>query len=224
MGFWGSIWSGIKSVAKVAVDIVKSTVKEVGKVLVEKATDFLKIGVEALQTVLNVVETIAKSLGIIKQEDNNEDLGDRAMRAEKNIEDFDSTRDYINYLREEIKAKTKDEFERLSPEERLARRALGASILSKAIEEEFDTKIPIEFWEKAIKLGLDSKEIEEILEKFKSVGIKPEEFIKYLKRELNIQDEDKIENSLIDAYKNLEPNATQEELEEKILSMQRKAF
>jgi acyl carrier protein len=222
MGFWGSVWSGIKSVAKAAVEVVTTAVKEVGKALVEKATEYLNLGIDALQKVVGVVETIAKALGIIKPEDDSEDLGDRAMRAEKTIEDFDTTRDYINYLKQEIRAKTKDELEKLSPEERLARKALGTSILSKAIEEEFDTSIPVEFWEKATKAGLGSKEIQEILQKFKDVGIEPSQFVKYLKRELNIKDEDKIEDVLVDAYRNLEPNANQKEIEEKILSMQRK--
>ncbi len=116
MGFWGSFWSGITS----AVDVVSSTVKSVGGFLVEKAKEFLKVEMKILKLIVKVVENVAKALGIIKPEDDSEDLGDRAMRADKKIEDFDSTRDYIEYLRNEIKAKSKDEIERLSPEERLA--------------------------------------------------------------------------------------------------------
>jgi|GEM_PF-4781929 len=218
MGFW----SGLCSFVSKAVSVVTSAVKSVGKVLVEKATEYLNLGIDALQKVVGIVETIAKALGIIKPEDDSEDLGDRAMRSEKTIEDFDSTRDYINYLRQEIRAKTKDELEKLSPQERLARKALGTSILSKAIEEDFNTSIPVEFWEKAIKAGLGDKEIQEILQKFQDVGIEPTQFVKYLKRELNIKDEDKMEDTLIDTYKNLEPNASDKEIEEKILGIQRK--
>jgi acyl carrier protein len=212
MGFWGSVWSGITSVAK-----------SVGKLLTEKATEFLRVGIETFNLIVKVVENVAKALGIIKPEDDSENLGDRAMRADKKIEDFDSTRDYIEYLRNEIKAKSKEEIERLSPEERLARRALGTSILSKSIEEEFDIKIPVEFWAKVAKVGLSGVEIENILKKFKDVGIEPEKFVKYLKRELKIEDEDKLEDTLLKAYMKLEPNISQKELEEKILSMQRRA-
>ena len=218
MGFW----SGLSSFVSKAVSVVTSVAKSIGKALVEKATEYLNLGIDALQKVVGVVETIAKALGIIKPEDDSEDLGDRAMRADKKIEDFDSTRDYINYLKQEIRAKTKDDLEKLSPQERLARKALGTSILSKAIEEEFDTSIPTEFWEKATKAGLGSKEIQEILQKFKDVGIEPAQFVKYLKKELNIKDEDKMEDTLIDTYKNLEPNASEKEIEEKVLGMQRK--
>ncbi len=222
MGFWGSVWSGITSVVKSAVDVVSSTVKSVGGFLVEKAKEFLKVEMETLKLIVKVVENVAKALGIIKPEDDSEDLGDRAMRADKKIEDFDSTREYIEYLRNNIKAKSKEEIERLSPEERLARRALGTSILSKSIEEEFDTKIPVEFWAKVAKVGLSGTEIQNILDKFRDVGIKPEDFVKYLKKELKIEDEDKMEDTLLKAYMKLEPNATQRELEEKVLSMQRR--
>jgi acyl carrier protein len=216
------LFSAIGSFISKAVSVVTDTVKSVGKALVKKATDFLKLGIDTLQKVVGVVETIAKALGIVTPEDNIEDLGDRAIRADKKIEDFESTRDYINYLKQEIRAKKVDELEKLSPEERLARKTLGASILSQAIEEEFNTSIPVEFWDKATKAGLGAKEIHEILQKFKDVGVKPNQFVRYLKRELDLRDEDKMEDTLIDVYKKLEPDATEKEIEEKILNMQRK--
>ncbi len=72
------------------------------------------------------------------------------------------------------------------------------------------------------KVGLSGTEIQNILDKFRDVGIKPEDFVKYLKKELKIEDEDKMEDTLLKAYMKLEPNATQRELEEKVLSMQRR--
>ncbi len=82
MGFWGSVWSGITSVAK-----------SVGGFFSEKAKEFLKVGMETFNLIVKVVENVAKALGIIKPEDDSEDLGDRAMRADKKIEGiFDSTK------------------------------------------------------------------------------------------------------------------------------------
>ncbi len=81
MGFLGSVWSGITSVVKSAIDVVSSTVKSVGGFLVEKAKEFLKVEMEILKLIVKVVENVAKALGIIKPEDDSEDLGDRANES-----------------------------------------------------------------------------------------------------------------------------------------------
>jgi len=187
-----------------------------------RALDFLKVGIEIFNLVNKSIENIAKSIGIIETRSDIRDLGDRAIRADKKIDNFNNTKEYINYLKNEIKEGNKNDFIKLSDEEMLARKSLGTSILSKSIEEEFNTKISVEFWEKATEAGLRGVEIQNILNQFRNVGIEPEYFVKYLKKELNLEDEDKMDNTLLKAYMKLEPNATQRELEEKILSMQRR--
>ncbi len=217
-----SFWDSLSNFISKGIDIVKDVGKAVGKVIVERSIEFLKTGTQILKLVTSVIETVAKELDIIKPEDNIEDLGDRAMRADKKIEDFENTTEYINYLKYAIKPKPRDEFERLSPEERVARRALGASILSKAIEEKYDMKIPVEFWAKATRVGLNDKEIQGILQKFKDVGIEPEQFVRYLEKELEMKNEDKVENVLVEVYKKIAPNMSLKEIEERVLSLPRK--
>ena len=220
MGFFSSVWEGVKSVASKAVSVVSSAVKKVGEVVVDGAKKFLEIEVGRLKTVQNILETIGKALGIIKPEEDLEEIGDKAMKAEKKPEDFDSINSYIDYLRNEIHS-SKEELEKLSPEERLARVSIGAALTSKAIEEKKSLEIPVEFWKEAVNLGLSAKEIDEFLTKFKQAGVKPEEFLKYLKRELNVNEEEKVESALVDAYKELEPQKDIKDIEEQILRMQR---
>ena len=218
MGFFSSLWEGVKSLASKAVSVVTSSVKKVGEVIVEGAKKFLEIEIEKLEVVKDILETIAKALGIIKPEENVEELGDKAMKAEKKPEEFDSINQYIDYLRTQIHS-SKKELEKLAPEERLARVSIGSALLSKAIEEKKSLEIPVEFWDEAVRLGLSAKEIDEYLNKFKQAGVKPEEFLKYLKRELNINDEEKVESALINAYKELEPNLDIKDIEEKVISL-----
>ena len=219
MGFFGSLWEGVKSVASKAVSVVSSAVKKVGEVVVEGAKKFLEIEVEKLKIVQNILETIGEALGSIEPEEDLEEIGDKAMKAEKKPKDFDSVNNYIDYLRNEIHS-SKEEVEKLLPEERLARLSIGAALTSKAIEEKKSLEIPVEFWKEAVNLGLSAKEIDEFLTKFKQAGVKPEEFLKYLKRELNINEEEKVESALVNAYKELEPQEDIKKIEEKILRMQ----
>ena len=219
MGFWSSLWSGVKSVAKAAVSIVTESVKAVGKVIVNEAKDFLKMSIETLKAVTTVLETIAKALGIIKNEENVEELGDKAMSADKKMEDFDSVNEYIEYLRNEIKT-SQEELQKLPLEEKLARRAIGSALLSKAISEKKSLEIPVEFWKEAVEAGLNAKEIDYFLDKFKKAGISPVDFAKYLKRELNGEKESKIDNFLLENFKELEPNLDEKDIEEKIVRLQ----
>lgn len=220
MGFWGSVCSAVSSVVSSAVSVVSSAAKVVGKVVVESATEFLKMNIEKLEKVVTVLETIAKVLGIIKPEEDSEELGDKALRAEKKPENFNSTNEYIEYLRKEIRAVSKKELEELPAEERLARKAVGSALLSKAIGEKKSLEIPVEFWKETVNLGLNAKEIDTFLTKFKNAGIDPSEFLKYLKRELDAKEESKVDSTLVQAYKELEPEADIKDIEEKVVRMQ----
>ncbi len=221
MGFWSSLGSAISSVVSKAVSVVSSAIKTVGSVVVEGAKKFLEIGIDKLKTVVTILETIAKALGIIAPNEDAEELGDKAMRADKKPEDFDSINEYIEYLRNEIKS-SREEIEALSLEERLARRSVGASLLSKAIAEKKSLEIPAEFWKESVRVGLNAKEIDEFLTKFQKAGIAPSDFVKYLKKELEVNEEEKMDSTLIQAYKELEPNLSEKEIEEKVVRLQGK--
>jgi len=214
MGFLGSFISSV-------VSVVSSAVKAVGQVVLDKSKEFLKMSIETLKVVTEVLEVIAKSMGILSPIETIEELGDRALSADKKIEDFDTTKEYIEYLRGEIRAKSIDELRSLPAEERLARRVVGNSIVSKAIEEEYSLDIPVEFWDRVTEARLGGQEINEILKRFKSNDIEPKDFVEYLKRELSREEEDRVDSFLVDTYRELEPESDPKHIEEKILSMQR---
>ena len=219
MGWLSSIGSAISSVCSAAMNVVSTAVTAVGTVLAETATKFLEVGEEKLNKIVEVLEVIAKALGIIKPDEDTEQLGDKAMKADKKPEDFDSTNEYIDYLRTEIKS-SKEALATLAPEERLARKSVGCAILAKAIEEKKSLEIPIEFWKEATRIGLNAKEMDDFLTKFKNAGIVPTDFLKYLKRELNSKEESTMDSILMQAYKDLEPNLNEKEREEKVVRLQ----
>ncbi len=221
MGFWSSLGSAVSSFVSGAVSVVSSAIKAVGSVVVESAKKFLEMDIEKLEKIVTILETIAKALGIIKPEEDAEELGDKAMKADKKPEDFDSTNEYIEYLRNEIRS-SREEMESLPAEERLARRAVGSALLSKAISEKKSLDIPVEFWKESVTLGLSAKEIDQFLTKFKEAGVAPSDFLKYLKRELASKEESVMDSALIKAYKTLEPGMDEKEIEEKVVRLQGK--
>ena len=199
--------------------VISSLISNVGEVVVEGVKKFLSVGVEILEKAITIIDGVAKAAGIIEPDQHAEDIGDRAMRADKKPEDFDSINGYIDYLKKDIEGHTQAELESLPPEERLARKAVGCAVLSKAISEKKSLDIPHDFWETAVKAGLTALEIDTFLTKFKASGLEPEDFNKYLKKELEFSKARKFDNAMVTAYKELEPEMTEEEITEKIIGL-----
>ena len=53
------------------------------------------LAVQGLKVIGNLLTTLGKALGLIKQETKVEDLGDKAIQSEYNPEDYDSYADYV---------------------------------------------------------------------------------------------------------------------------------
>ena len=216
---FGLISLGIGAI-KGAIGLVSSLAGSVGNMLATGATKLLEFQA-ALEPITKTIDNVAIINKILTPKENLEELGDKVIKSNKKLEDFNSVNSYIDYLRHKIHS-SKEELEKLSPEEILARLSIGAALTSKAIEEKKSLEIPVEFWKEAVNLGLSAKEIDKFLTKFKQTGVKPEEFLKYLKRELNTNEEEKVESALVDAYKELAPQKDIKQIEEEILRMQKR--
>ena len=131
---------------------------------------------KVLTGVSNVFHGAAAVLGIDSKEDP-EELGAKAMQADKSIEDFDyDTEKYIKYLNEEIKL-DKEKFDKMSATEKMAARATGMALEAKAIEDKLGMDITPEFSATIakIKAGSDlvitGKELAALLTSIKESGI-----------------------------------------------------
>jgi len=217
MGLFG----GLLSIASKVVSVIASVASTVGKAVSTAATYLAETAIDILDKIEGVITAVGKILDIIKSDVTAEDLGDRAMKSEKGKDDFDSTLEYIDYLQEEVACTDKEELDKLDPEERLARKAIGSALLSKGIEEKTTLMIPMEFWKLSIMKNINAKEINEFLTKFKENGIEPKDFVQYLTRDLDRQEEEKIDSAIIDSYKNIDPDLTDIEIEEKLIGMQK---
>ncbi|CAA6814428.1 MAG: Unknown protein [uncultured Thiotrichaceae bacterium] len=213
MGFWSSVGSAISS----AVSFVSNAVSSIGGALAGAASGLLKVAGPLLGDVTTVIQLVAKFFNVLKPSDNVEELGAKAMQADKKPEDFDSNAEYIDYLRNEIEL-DKEKFNKAGPVERSARTAVGASIASKGIEEAKGINIPAEFWVKVTEQSLKTNEISSIIQAFKDNKL--EDYVAFSKGELSPKDEIKTGDKLAEIYKDLDPSLTDEEIEDKIMKME----
>lgn len=215
MGFWSSVGSFISSVGSA----IGSAVSSIGSALVSSATKLLDVAGKYLEPVATIIQIVAALTGVLTPDDDVEELGAKAMQPEsKKPEDFDSNAEYIDYLREEVKL-DKEKFDKATDIEKAARTAVGSSIVAKGIGEKKGFDIPIETWVSMAKLNLTNKaeEVDKLLETFKDGKL--EDFSKYVDGKLDIQKEGEIGDDLVDMYKELEPNASIEEIEDKVMKM-----
>jgi hypothetical protein len=214
MGFWGSVGSFVSS----AVSAISSVASSIGSALASSAGNFLKVASPWLGSVMQVIEVVSTLLGILNSKDNIEELGAKAMEADKKPEDFDSNAEYIDYLRNDIEL-DREKFENATDVEKTARQAVGASIVIKGIEEKKGFEIPVTTWVAMAKLGLGDKaeEIDKILDTFKDGKL--EDFVDYTEGKLEVKKELEVGDSLVEMYQELEPSMSIEEIEDKVMNM-----
>jgi hypothetical protein len=221
MGWFDSVCSSIGSFVSGAVSVVSSAVGSIGSVLATSASTLLKIASPYLATISTIVQIIGAVLNILKPEESVDEIGDKAMSADKQVEDFNTTEEYIEYLRDEVSF-NKDEFDKLSKEDKIARTAVGTSIVMKAIDKKKGVTISTDTWITLAKLQesgnlKDVKEFDKILDTFKDNQI---DLKKYVDGKLDGEQNLQVGDKLIDMYQTLEPNLSKEHIEKKVMNME----
>jgi hypothetical protein len=203
-----------------AISMVSSMAGSLGG-LASTAMNALKVAGPWLGQIANIVSAIAQLLGIFKKEDDVEEMGAKAMQSDKKPEDFSSNTEYVEHLRNDIKL-DREKFDAAGPAERMARTAVGTGIAMKGINEQKGFDVPIEAWVAMGKLGLDetsAKEVDTIIDTFKDGKL--EDFAKYVDGKLEgVEKNGEMGDTLADMYKELEPNSSVEEIEDKVMKMQ----
>ena len=213
MGFLNLLGNAISSAASVITDAISS----LGGALAGSANNLLKMAGPLLGPIGKAIEMVAILLDVLKPDEKIEELGEKALIADKKPENFDSNADYINYLRNEVQL-DKEKFEKASTMEKMARTAVGASIVNKGIEEKKGGVIPTMFWVKVAEQALKAKEINALIDNFKTDSL--DKFVAYSEGKLSYKDEVKTGGKLVDMYKELEPNLSNEEIEKKVMNFE----
>ena len=138
----------------------------------------IAVGVQALAVVfpplapiVRVAAAVIEVLTLVctGRKTNVEELGDKAMRAEKHRDDFPTTEQYRDYLDNEVPF-DREAFNKLSPEEQEARRFLGMEIAIEHVQEKISLPIKPEDLFVAIRAGLTGSQLGELAKLFKELG------------------------------------------------------
>ena len=154
MGFWSSVSSLVSS----ACSVIGSVASKIGSEIAGAATSIANLGVSLAEKVGEAIKNVGISLGVIRPEDNLEELGEKAMLSEKTPDDFNSINEYIEHLKDDVVI-DKEKFDSLSDVEKLARSSIGASITLKGINAKLDTVVSPSFMATVAAQDLDAKEI-----------------------------------------------------------------
>lgn len=241
MGFLSAIGSFISTVGSAIVSGISSICSTIGGALKTAAVNICNFAQTAIekgkelfpqlspfQVILDVVggivSKIAELLGIKKEnEDEPEVLGMKAEESDMKPEDFDSTQDYINYLHEKVEV---DEVKRkeLTPEQRAAYSSIGSSLYLDASAEKLGLEkgdLTAGFILDCAKVKMEADEIVAIINKLKEIGLKPQNVSEYLhnSKEAEFENKIKTQSAMMEAFKEIEPQMTDDQIAEKISEM-----
>lgn len=214
------IFSAIGNFFSGAVSLVSNAISSIGSSLANFATSFLiKLPFPNINIVIKAIIFIAKMLGVTEEGEKIEEIGAKALESDKKPEDFDSTQQYIEHLRNDIKLDT-EKFNKSTDAEKLAYNAIGVSIVSKGISEKMELKedIPVDFWVEAGLQKLSSIETKSFLERFTSNDMNLD-FGEYLKGNLSITENKKYFSVISETLKELNPEMNNNEIEDKVFEM-----
>lgn len=217
MGFWSSVGSALSSVVSVACSVVNSVASILG-CIANRAITILEMGPSLAIRVGEAIKAVGISLGIIMPNDDLQELGEKAMMSEKTPADFDSISAYIDHLRNDVPI-DREKFSRLDEKELLARSAIGSAITLQGINEKLETVVCPQFMAMVATQNLTADEIVATIKTYKEKSLSTSDYSLYLKDELSIAQSREHSNALVEAYQQLEPELSIEQIEDKVMGL-----
>ncbi|HGS5284691.1 hypothetical protein [Vibrio cholerae] len=217
MGFWSSVGSALSSVVSAACSVLNSVASILGSIA-NRAITILEMGASLAIRVGEAIKAVGISLGIIMPNDDLQELGEKAMMSEKTPADFDSISAYIDHLRNDVTI-DREKFNRLDGKELLARSAIGSAITLQGINEKLETVVCPQFMAMVATQNLTADEIVATIKTYKEKSLSTSDYSLYLKDELSIEQSREHSNALMEAYQQLEPELSIEQIEDKVMGL-----
>ena len=213
----GGFFSGVCSA-------ISSAFSSLGSSLTTFATKIVELAGPLLETVGKIASLVAKFLGVTEELENPLELGLRAEMSDKKPEDFDSYKDYINYIKNEVKI-DEEKLKNASDIDKAKYSAIGSGILIKGIEDKKGMDIGADVFVALAKIGMETLDklggargIDAILDTFKDGKLS--EFAKYVSGDLNsVKDKIMVSDKLTETFKNLNPEMDIKDIQKEVMDM-----
>ena len=201
-----------------AGSMIMSYAGTIGTALASSASTLLSMAGKNLGPISNIVASLAQILGVFQAKDHPEDLGRRATVSTQKPEDFESTEQYIEHLRNDIKLDV-EAMKKETDIDRTAYTAIGAGIAIKGLSESKGFDIPVEALVTFAKLGMETKEkeINALLDSFQGDISKVSE---YAEGKLGAQEEVAVGDRLADHFKEEYPTMSEADIEKKVMALE----
>ena len=213
----GGFFSGVCSA-------ISSAFSSLGSSLTTFATKIVELAGPLLETVGKIASVVAKFLGVTEELENPLELGLRAEMSDKKPEDFDSYKDYINYIKNEVKI-DEEKLKNASDIDKAKYSAIGSGILIKGIEDKKGMDIGADVFVALAKIGMETLDkmggargVDAILDTFKDGKLS--EFAKYVSGDLNsVKDKIMVSDKLTETFKNLNPEMDIKDIQKEVMDM-----
>ncbi|MEJ8677962.1 hypothetical protein P0C22_05205 [Plesiomonas shigelloides] len=203
--------------ASVIMSVFAKVASTVGPMLAKYVPIMLDTLGKNLPKVINTIEAISVASNVLTPRDNANELGAKAMIAEKKPEDFDKINHYINYLRNDITLDT----ESLSqdPVDCAIRLAVGGTIALKGVNEALDADVSIPFLKSVSTLDLTPNIILSVIKSYQQNSLNLDDLDNYLHDKLSLAQANKHSDALVNAYQIANPNMDLEQVEDAVINL-----
>ncbi|HAS6333979.1 TPA: hypothetical protein I7245_08085 [Vibrio vulnificus] len=199
------------------ITTITKIASSIGPMIAKYAPMVIEVVGKNLPKVVNTVEAISLVADVLKPNERADELGAKAMAAEKTPEDFEQINDYIDYLRNDVII---DE-ENLSTDavDVITRQAVGVAIAVKGMGQALEADVSIPFLNAISELDIDPKVVIALVKSYESSGLNSDDVQKYLGDSLSIEDTHRHSNVFVNAYQTANPTMSVEEAEDAVIDL-----
>lgn len=198
-----------------AITVISQLAAQLGPMITKYAPIVIKIAGENLPKLAQVLERISIASDVLMPNEKVDELGAKAIAADKTPDDFDQINDYIDYLRNDVKVD--ESILSQDPSDVLVRQSVGAVVLLKGLSKELGIDVSLPFLNKLSELGIRAEVVLEIIKAYKKSELSPDGVEAYINGELTLDETKKHSDCLLSAYQNAYPLITQEEVEQAVM-------
>ncbi|HCH0915628.1 TPA: hypothetical protein NKP32_001220 [Vibrio parahaemolyticus] len=199
------------------ITTITKIASSIGPMIAKYAPMVIEVVGKNLPKVVNTVEAISLVADVLKPNERADELGAKAMAAEKTPEDFEQINDYIDYLRNDVII---DE-ENLSTDavDVITRQAVGVAIAVKGMGQALEADVSIPFLNAISELDIDPKVVIALVKSYESSGLNSDDVQKYFGDSLSIEDTHRHSNVFVNAYQTANPTMSVEEAEDAVMDL-----